>query len=377
MHLSAGRPTLAQIDGGALCRNLAALRACLRPQVQLLAVVKADAYGHGAGPVAKLFERAGADAFGVATVEEGAELRAAGIRRPILVLPGARAAQVDEAVAHELSVAVVDRAMLGDLRAALRGRSLAIHVKVDTGMGRLGVTPEELPPLLEELRHAREIRIQGLFSHFANADLGNTEFVSYQLRLFREAIEMARRAGIQPPSVHIANSAATVAVPESHFSLVRPGIALYGIAPTAECPIALEPAMRVVTRIVQIKTVPAERPLSYGQTFVTRRPSRIATIPIGYADGYDRRLSNRAEVLVKGRRAPVVGRVCMDLTLIDVTDVPGVTADDEVVLWGRQENATIGVEEVGAWQDSIAYEVLTRLGKRVPRVLENEAAGRC
>jgi len=377
MHLSAGRPTLAQIDGGALCRNLAALRACLRPQVQLLAVVKADAYGHGAGPVAKLFERAGADAFGVATVEEGAELRAAGIRRPILVLPGARAAQVDEAVAHELSVAVVDRPMLGDLRAALRGRSLAIHVKVDTGMGRLGVTPEELPPLLEELRHAREIRIQGLFSHFANADLGNTEFVSYQLRLFREAIEMARRAGIQPPSVHIANSAATVTVPESHFSLVRPGIALYGIAPTAECPIALEPAMRVVTRIVQIKTVPAERPLSYGQTFVTRRPSRIATIPIGYADGYDRRLSNRAEVLVKGRRAPVVGRVCMDLTLIDVTDVPGVTADDEVVLWGRQENATIGVEEVGAWQDSIAYEVLTRLGKRVPRVLENEAAGRC
>jgi len=376
MHLSAGRPTLAQIDGGALRRNLAALRACLRPEVQLLAVVKADAYGHGAGPVASLFEHAGADAFGVATVEEGVELRAAGIRRPILILAGARAAQIDEVSAHDLSVAVVDRAMLADLRAALRGRSLAIHVKIDTGMGRLGVAPEDLPALLAELRQAREIRVEGLFSHFANADLGNADFVAYQLRLFREAIEMARRAGVQPPSVHIANSAATVAVPDSHFSLVRPGIALYGIAPTPQCPIALEPAMRLVTRIVQIKTVPAERPLSYGQTFVTHRPSRIATIPIGYADGYDRRLSNRARVLVGGRRAPVVGRVCMDLTLIDVTDVPGVSPDDEVVLWGRQENATIGVEEVAAWQDSIAYEVLTRLGKRVPRVLENEAAGR-
>jgi len=369
MQRSVGRPTVAQIDGDALRRNVAAIRARLAPGVQLLAVVKADAYGHGATQVAPLFERAGVDAFGVATVEEGVEIRRAGVTRPILVLAGASAHEIDAAVEHRLGLAILDRAMAQEIHAALRDRPLQIHLKIDTGMGRVGTHPDELPALLDTLRAAPELSLVGIFSHFANADGGNEEFAASQLRLFHHAVDTVRQAGWDPPHIHMANSAAALTRPAAHFSMVRPGIALYGVPPMSTCPVVLQPAMRLTTRIVQLKSVPAEYPLSYGQTFVTRRPSRIATLPIGYADGYDRGLSNRAAALVRGRRAPVVGTVCMDLTLIDVTDVPGVAEHDEVVLWGQQDGATINVDEVATWQDSVSYEVLTRLGKRVPRVM--------
>ena len=367
---SAGRPTFAAIDAAALRENFALLRRTVPATVGVLAVVKADGYGHGAALVAPVLAAAGAERFGVSTVEEGIELRAVGVRQPILVLTGATGGDVAALCEHRLAVAILHREMARELAAALGTRRLGVHLKIDTGMGRIGVFPGDLPALLDELRAARCFTVDGVFSHFANADSVNREFSDYQLKVFRQALEILHAAGERPRCVHLANSAGTLTRPDAHFSMVRPGIILYGVpsAPTVP-PTGLRPAMRLVTRVLQIKAVPSEFPVSYGQTFVTRRPSLIATVPIGYADGYDRALSNRASVLVRGRRAPVVGAVCMDLTLIDVTEVPGVALGDEVVLWGRQDGAEISVAEVAEWQGSVTYEVLTRLGKRVPRVL--------
>jgi alanine racemase len=365
-----GRPTFAAIDAAALRANFALLRALVPPSVAILAVVKADGYGHSAQLVGPILEAAGADWLGVATVEEGVELRTAGVRAPILVLTGAARSDVPGLIEQRLSVAVLHRGMVEDLAAGLGTQRLSVHVKIDTGMGRIGVLPTEVPALIAALQQTGNFDVEGIFSHFANADSVERDYSDYQLKVFRQTLEAVTAAGIRPRWIHIANSAAAASRPDAHFSLVRPGLALYGIPP-APSPAwrDLQPAMRVVTRILQIKTVPSEFPVSYGQTFVTRRPSVIAVLPIGYADGYSRALSNRAAVLIRGQRAPVVGAVCMDLTMVDVTDVAGVQVGDEVVIWGRQNGGQIGVAELADWQGSIPYEVLTRLGKRVPRVL--------
>lgn len=371
---SAGRPTFAAIDASALRENFALLRAALPATTSILAVVKADGYGHRATLVAPILEGAGADWLGVATVEEGVEVRSAGVRTPILVLTGAGSGDVPALLEHRLSVAVLHREMVRDLASRLGTQRLPVHIKVDTGMGRLGVLPADVPALVDELQRAGCFEIEGIFSHFANADGVTRDYSDYQVRCFGQAIEALAAAGVRPRWMHIANSAATLSRADTHFSLVRPGIALYGVPPASTvAPKGLRPAMRLVTQIVQLKRVPSEFPVSYGQTFVTRRPSLLAVLPIGYADGYPRALSNRASVLVHGRRAPVVGAVCMDLTMVDVTDIEGAQLGDEVVLWGRQNGAEISVAEVADWQGSISYEVLTRLGKRVPRILQENA----
>jgi alanine racemase len=313
--------------------------------------------------------------LGVATVEEGVEIRAVGARKPILVLTGAARGDVEALLEHRLSVAILHRDMVRDLASDVGARRLPVHIKIDTGMGRLGVLPADVPALVDELQRAGCFEIEGVFSHFANADGVTRDYSDYQMRGFRQALDALTAAGVQPRWTHIANSAATLSRPDTHLSLVRPGIALYGVPPAATpTSTALRPVMRLVSRIVQLKRVPSEFPVSYGQTFVTRRPSALAVLPIGYADGYARALSNRACVLVRGRRAPVVGAVCMDLTMVDVTDVEGVQLGDEVVLWGRQNGAEISVAEVAEWQGSISYEVLTRLGKRVPRIMQDNAS---
>jgi alanine racemase len=369
-----GRPTFAAIDAAALRHNFKRVRAALPATTAILAVVKADGYGHGATLVAPCLEAAGADWLGVATVEEGVEIRTAGARKPILVLTGASAGDVPALLEHRLSVAVLHRDMARDLASRPGRRRLPVHLKVDTGMGRLGVLPADVRALVDELQRAGCFEIEGVFSHFANADGVARNYSDYQMRGFEQALDAVAAAGVRPRWTHIANSAATLSRPDTHLSLVRPGIALYGVPP-ASMTVAhgLRPAMRLVTRIVQLKRVPSEFPVSYGQTFVTRRPTVLAVLPIGYADGYARALSNRACVLVRGRRAPVVGAVCMDLTMVDVTDVAGVHLGDEVVLWGHQNGAEISVTEVADWQGSISYEVLTRLGKRVPRIVQDKA----
>lgn len=369
MQLPAGRQTYAVIDVAALRHNYAHIRNLVREDVSILAVVKANAYGHGATIAGPTLEKAGAEWLGAATIGEAVELRSAGVNIPILVLTGASGRDMSLLHKFRLTVALLDIDMARDLAAAAQGTRIPVHVKIDTGMGRIGVLPEELPALLDEVRGSGALVIDGVFSHFGDADDVSGAHCDTQIERFREAVEMLKMRGCDPPWIHLANSAATLSRHEAHYSMVRPGIALYGIVPPSTPTPELKPVMRLVTHIHQVRRLPAEYPVSYGQTFVTRRPSRIAALPIGYADGYSRRLSNRGQVLVRGKRAPVIGRVCMDLTMVDVTDIDGVEKGDEVVLWGRQGDAEITVTEVAEWQDTVAYEVINQLGKRVPRLV--------
>jgi len=367
-----GRPTLCLIDHEALRWNLRQIRNKVGPDVKILSMVKANAYGHGAVAVAQTLANAGGDALGVATLEEGVELRQSGIRTPILVLAGAYEDQFADFVTHALTPVVHELAGLKQLETAVkdRGTTLDVHLKIDTGMGRLGLPAGEVEHWLPEIKNLRALQIAGVFSHFSHAESVEGDYTRRQLAIFKNVLERLRAQRIAPPLVHFANSAATITLPEAYFDMVRPGIMLYGVypSPAMASQITLKPALLWKTRILQLKNVPAGTSISYGQTFVTRRESLIATLPLGYADGYSRLLSNRGEVLVRGQRAPVVGRVCMDLTIMDVTDIRDVKQGDEVVLLGRQGNAEISADEIAAWANTISYEILTSISARVPRV---------
>ena len=366
-----GRPTVAEVSLGALRRNLRAAVDLVGPQVAVLAVVKADAYGHGAVPAARAFVEAGAAAVGVSTVEEGVALRGAGIAVPVVVLGGVFPGEDDAVVAHELAAAVwtVEAARALGARARTAGRRVALHVKVDSGMTRLGLDGSDVAAAGRAIQALGGVTIDGVFSHLASADSVETASVRAQMARFRDAVGALAEQGIRPRHVHLANSAAVLAAREAHFTMVRPGLMLYGCAPAPHLArrAALTPALRLRTAVVQVRRVGAETPVGYGGTFVTARPSVIAVVPIGYADGFHRLNSNRAQVLIRGRRVPVVGRVCMDHTMIDVTDVPEVAVGDPVVLVGTQGGATITAEDLATWSETIPYEVLTSIGKRVPR----------
>lgn len=367
----AGRPTFCEIDSGALLWNFSKARE-KAGRARVLAVVKADAYGHGACAVARELEKAGCDAFGTATLEEAIALRRAGVGGAIFVLAGAYPEQIVEMLEHRLTPVVHDLETLERLEklARERDRQLAFHLKIDTGMGRLGFLPRLIETWLPRVAGLERLRLEGVLSHFSHADDVVQDYTRGQLELFREVLRRLERAGVRPRWVHLANSAAVITLPEAHFTMVRPGLMLYGIHPAPEMRprVELRPVLSWKTRILQLKEVPPETSISYGRTFVTRRRSRIATLPVGYADGYSRLLSNRGQVLVRGRRAPVVGAVCMDLTMVDVTDIPDAGTGDEVVLIGRQGEETISAEEVASWAHTIPYEVLTSISARVPRV---------
>lgn len=367
-----GRPTVCLIDLGALRWNFRQVREKVGPNVKILSMVKANAYGHGAPAVANALAAEGSDAFGVATVEEGIELREAGIREPIIVLAGLYQEQLDQIFEHVLTPVVHEIETLKRLEAEVekRRRTWNIHLKIDTGMGRIGLLAAELPSWLPELKKLKALKIEGIFSHFSHAESVQGEYTQKQLKIFQDVTERLKSAGISPPLTHFANSAATITLPEAYFEMVRPGLMLYGVYPSPAMAgqVSLKPVLSWKTRILQLKKVPAGSSISYGQTFITRRPSVIATLPIGYADGYQRLLSNRGEVLVKNARAPVVGRVCMDLTMVDVTDIGEVKQGDEVILLGRQGDAAIGADEMATWSNTISYEILTSIGTRVPRI---------
>lgn len=370
------RPTVAEINLDHLSHNLEQVRLRVGSSAEILAVVKANAYGHGAVPVARRLVSDGVAMLGVATVEEGTLLREAGIEAPILILGGIFGEDLTAAAAFHFRPVVYSREILRSLsKAALAaGTDIDVHVKVDTGMGRLGTALDDLPDLLAAIAQAPGLRVEGILTHFAEADLADAEFARLQMALFERAVRMLREEGMAPRYVHAANSAAILTLPESHQTLVRPGIALYGYlpSPALSFPTPLRPVMSFKTKIVHVKTVPAGTPISYGRTFVTKRTSRIGTLPAGYADGFDRRLSNRGEVLVAGRRAPVVGRVCMDLAMIDLTDIPEARTGDEAVLIGGQTGPDgtagfIGADEMASWMGTIPYDVLCGIGPRVPR----------
>lgn len=365
--------TTAYIDAAAIRANYGRVRQTVSSDAAVLAVVKADGYGHGAEIVAPLLEEAGADWFGVATVEEGRELRQIGIRGPILVMYGIDPRDAQRAIRHHLSVAVVDAAAVSPLAAAAGGGGrLRVHLEVDSGMTRLGVAPAEVTATAAAIRDADDLDLEGFFSHLGNADDARTPFVDGQVRTFRDVVGTLDAAGLRPPLVHLANSVGTLTRPDTHWGMVRPGVCLYGVTPQTVRGPRLAPAMRLEARVWRVWEVPAGRCVGYDQTYVTERETRIAVLPVGYADGYPRSLSNRGKVLICEREVPIIGRVCMDVTMVDVTDLSEVAVGAPAILWGNSGSASLPVDEVAAACDTIPYEVLARLGKRVPRRLQEE-----
>lgn len=365
------RPTHAIVDLGAVAHNTRTLKDHMGPRVHLMAVVKADGYGHGAVPVAKTAISSGAEWLGVALVEEGVKLRRAGIGIPILVLGSTIPKAAEQVLRSHLTVSVFtwEVALAINQAAEACGRRAAIHVKVDTGMGRLGLNPRDVYPFVEKVGRLKNLFIEGIFSHFASADEAGKAFSLQQLSEFRSVTRYLEARKVRIPLYHMANSAGTIDLRDSHLDMVRPGISIYGLYPSQEVnhSLGLVPAMDLTTQIVFLRELPKGTSISYGRTFVTRRKSRIAILPIGYGDGYPRLLSNRGEVLVRGKRAPVVGRICMDMTMVDVTDIPQARVGDEVVLFGRQSGNEITVDEIAQKAQTINYEITCDITKRVPR----------
>ncbi len=367
-----GVVTWAEIDLDAIADNVRSLKRHVGEGVEIIAVVKANAYGHGSAPVAKVALEAGATRLAVHRAIEGVELRQAGIQAPILVMGYTPPGGAELVVGWRLtpSLMTLEFAQALSARASAAGVAVPVHVKVDTGMSRYGLMPGEVLEFLKALRQLPGIYLEGLFTHFATADWSDQSHTRQQLDVFRGVLNTVLQAGIRAPMIHAANSAATMRLPEAHFDAVRPGIALYGLQPSMEWqpPFDLKPALTLKSRVSRVRWLPPGSGVSYGRTYVTTRPTLAALIPVGYGDGYHRILSNRGAVLIRGKRAPVIGRICMDQFVVDATGIEDVQQDDEVVLIGRQAGETIRAEQVAALAETINYEVTTSLLPRVVRV---------
>jgi alanine racemase len=367
------RPTRAEVNLAHLRHNLRVMQRTAGG-AEVWAVLKADGYGHGAKGVARTLERAGATGICVALLEEGIELREAGIRVPILITGGYYGRAFGEVLRHSLTPVLHDPSQVEALADEVRysgSEPMSVHVKIDTGMSRLGVMPREVPKMAEVLGRHREVKVTGLMTHFACADGTDTESLDAQLDLFDQATLSLKSLGIDPNLRHAANSAAILRSPRSHLDIVRPGIALFGVEPTAGICKELRPVMQVRTELSAVREITTGQSVGYGATWTAQRTSRIATIPMGYADGLSRALSNRAELLVRGKRVPVAGVISMDMTMLDVTEIPDVRVGEECVVLGTQKGAlgqdTISAEEIAARLGTIPWEVLTDISRRVPR----------
>jgi alanine racemase len=363
--------TWSEIDVPAVCHNFRQMRILTAPCTRIFAVVKADAYGHGAVPVARALEAAGADMLCVARVEEALELRRHGLRAPVLVFAPPFGPQAELLLAAHARgvVCAPEHIEAAAAVAAGHGHRLSVHLKVDVGMGRLGCKPADALEMARVIRSQRWLQLEGVMSHLPCADSPPEMLTRQHIATFNAVRRLFEASGLHGLVWHLANSAATMDYPEAHFDAVRTGIALYGQYPSPEVRrrLDLRPAMTFKTRIVYLKDVAKGTGLSYGHTFIAPRPMRIATVPIGYADGYPRHASNRSVMLVRGREAPVVGRVCMDQVLLDVTNCPGVQHGDEVLVFGRAGDHFLPADAIAAMHGSIGYELTTRLGRRVPR----------
>lgn len=368
-----GRPTWVEIDLEAIGQNVRQIVQLVGPGVKVMAVLKADGYGHGAVKVAHTLLNNGASWLGVACAGEAIALRQAGVDCPILILGFTPAWQARQVVLHNIVVTVFSKEVAEALsRAALDlGRQASAHVKVDTGMGRLGLLPPDVLSFMRDLYALPALRVDGIFTHMAAADEADLGYTLQQLAQFDAVLDELRAAELLPAHIHAANSACLLRLPASHYNMVRPGIALYGLNPSAQvpCPSSFRPAFAFKCQVAQVKELPTGSFISYGRTFCTDRPSRIAVIPVGYADGFRRAPAHWGSVLVRGQRAPIVGRVCMDQTMIDVTDIPSVRQGDEVVLIGAQGRERITVDEVAESLGTINYEVVSQILARVPRLV--------
>lgn len=373
-NIGISRPAWAEIDLCAIAHNLNELRRVTGSRAKIMAVVKANAYGHGAVEVSTTVLSNGADYLGVAILNEALELRLAGIKAPILILGFTPPEQVFDAVREDITLTVynIEGAKAISDAAASLGKKAKIHVKVDTGMGRIG--------FLTDITSAREImriaafpgvELEGMFTHFAVSDIKDKEYSNKQFEKFSEIDTQLRNLGLNIPIKHAANSAAIIDLPDFHADMVRAGVSLYGLYPSDEVfkdKVDLIPAMTFKARVANVKTVPAGTSVSYGRTYITETETRVATIPVGYADGYTRLFSNRAHVLVKGVRVPVIGRVCMDQFMVDVSNIPDVSIEDEVVLMGRQGNQKVTADELAELIGTINYEIVCMVSSRVPRI---------
>jgi alanine racemase len=361
-----------EVDLGAIAGNLRRLREIAAP-AGVMAVLKADAYGHGAVRVARTAVQHGAAMLATAVLSEAAMLRQHGITAPILVLGYTPAWQARDVVRLGVAVSLfsLDLAQhLSRAALALQRPPVPVHIKVDTGMHRLGLQPDEVIPFAQQVAALPGVTIEGLFTHFATADAADPAYALEQIARFERLLDAWERAGLpRPRFIHAANSAATLRFPQAHYDLVRTGIALYGLHPSPDVrlPPGFSAALALKTQLAQVKALPAGEPVSYGATWVTPRPSRIGVLPIGYADGFRRAPENWGEVLVRGRRIPTVGRVCMDMCMVDLTDVPEARVGDEVVLIGEQQGELLTAEEVASQLGTINYEVVSQILARVPR----------
>jgi alanine racemase len=365
--------TWAEVDLDAIAHNARQLKQHIGHGTALMAVVKANAYGHGAVPVARAALRCGATHLAVSRVEEGVQLRAGGITAPILVLGYAVPAQAADIVRHHLTPTVnaVELAQALSAAVAKQGaRPLAVHLKVDTGLGRFGVLPEEMLHFARAVVDLPGILLEGFYTHFCSADEADPSHTYSQFELYQRLAEQLEEAGIAIDVHHVANSAATLRFPQMHLDLVRCGIALYGLRPSPDVKmvIPLRRAMTLKSRVARVRTLPAGSGISYGRTYVTPTAMPVALVPVGYGDGYHRVLSNKGAVLIRGKRAPILGRVCMDQFVVDVSGIPDVQHDDEVVILGRQGEEEISADEIATWAGTINYEVVTSILSRVSRL---------
>ena len=372
--MSASSLNRVEINLDALQTNYQAIKALVGPRVNVMGMVKSDAYGHGLLSCANTLSVAGAKVFGVAEVEEGVALRNGGISGEIIILLGAPPESFPELIKYDLTPVVYDLAnlrILADLAESL-GKTVPVHLKVDIGMGRLGIMPDEIHTFIKGLQGMKGVQLAGIFGHYPVADAEDPSRTLGQCNHFASLMHGIDRLLLPQTIKHTANSAALLQYPETHFDMVRPGISLYGCFPasglTCFQSVTLKPVMSFKTSVIQLKQVPANYGISYGHRYITEKDTRLAVLPVGYDDGYLRRLSGKAEVLIRGRRAPILGMICMNACMVDVTDIPEVLVGDEVVLMGRQGNREISAEQLAAWSGTINYEILCLFGGRNQKV---------
>jgi len=378
--------TWAEIDLNAYAHNITELKRITRNGARLMAVVKANGYGHGAIEVARKALENGAQYLGVARINEAVQLRTAGLDAPILIFGYTPPDLSETLIRYDLTQTVYSIAAANTLSgiAGRQGKKIKVHIKVDSGMGRLGLllkeptagNPGDRPttdPVQQALAISRlsGLTVEGTLTHFATADSTDKSYANRQLEKFLDFVDRLRREGLEPPIKHAANSGALIDLPESHLDMVRPGIATYGLYPSGEVnktKVDLKPVMTLKSRIIHLKKVPAGFNISYGITYQTNKSTTIATVPIGYADGFNRLLSNRGHMLVHGQRVPIVGRVCMDLTMLDVGNVPDVAIEDDVVVFGQHQNESVTADEMASTLNTINYEIISTITARVPRI---------
>jgi alanine racemase len=367
------KATRAVIDLSAVGHNISEIRKKIGVKRRLMAVVKADGYGHGSLKVSTAALKNGADCLGVAFPEEALPLREAGIDVPIAVLGLIRPEESNKVadLALEQTICSMDLAEALDHAARNAGIKINVHVKVDTGMGRIGVLPGDALEFVRKVSRLENLRVKGIFSHFACSDEEDSAFTEHQINIFERVTREIESSGVHIPQKHMANSGGVLAYPASYYDMVRPGIMIYGLYPSAEVPrsVNLIPAMSLKSRVTQLKKVPPKTPVSYGRTYYTRRNTVVATIPIGYADGYNRRLSNKAYANIGGKKASLIGRVCMDMSMFDVSEFKNIREGDEAILFGSSPT----IDEIAASLGTINYEIVCAVGKRVPRVYEETA----